>query len=490
MPALSLLDKQRAVAAPGFNRWLVPPAALAIHLSIGQVYAFSVFKEPLTRVLGIAKPGPGDWSQPEIAWVFSIAIAVLGLSTALFGGWLERVGPRKVMFAAACCFGAGFMVAAAGVHLHQIWLLYVGYGVIGGIGLGLGYISPVATLVRWFPDRPGMATGMAIMGFGGGAVLGGPLERFLYGRFAGPHSVGVAEAMVVMGVLYFCFMMFGVFTIRTPAPGWKPQGWTPQAKSSAMITTHNVRVATAMGTPQFYLLWLVLCLNTTAGIGIIEQASPMIREMFTGHWPDLAVATAAATGFVGLLSLFNMGGRFFWSTTSDYIGRKGTYTAFFILGAILYSLVPFTRVGHLNSIALFVLLCGVLLSMYGGGFATMPAYVRDLFGARDLSQIYGRLLTAWSVAGVLGPAMVNYIREYQIHRGVAPANAYSTVLYVMSGLLAVGLVCNLLIRPVSEHAYATDGAAPPPAAAGSSSSEPPLRQTTFPSRQEQTGTNA
>ena len=451
MAALSFLDKHYAVARPGFSRWLVPPAALAIHLSIGQVYAFSVFKAPLTKALGITQSLPQDWSQPEIAWIFSIAIAVLGLSTALFGGWLERVGPRRVMFTAACCFGAGFELAALGVHLHQIWLLYLGYGIIGGIGLGLGYISPVATLVRWFPDRPGMATGLAIMGFGGGAMIGSPLALYLMRHFANPHSVGATQAMMVMGALYFAFMMFGVFTIRTPAPGWKPEGWTPKPKPSGMITTHNVAWQSALRTPQFYLLWLVLCLNTTAGIGIIEQASPMIREMFNGH-----VTEAAAAGFVGILSLFNMGGRFFWSTTSDYIGRKATYAAFFLIGVVLYSLVPSTGAEHWNSVPIFVLICGVLLSMYGGGFSTMPAFVRDLFGARDLSQIYGRLLTAWGVAGVLGPVLVNYIRRYQLDRGVPAAGAYATVLYVMSGMLFVGLICDLLIRRINERYYVSE----------------------------------
>lgn len=478
MPAaLSFLDKHYAVASSGYNRWLVPPAALAIHLSIGQVYAFSVFKIPLTQVIGIDRHAANDWSQPEVAWIFSIAIAFLGISTAVFGGWLERVGPRKVMFAAAVCFGFGFLVAATGVHWHLIWLLYLGYGVIGGIGLGMGYISPVATLVRWFPDRPGMATGLAIMGFGGGAIVAGPLERFLMAHFRSASSVGVSQAMLVMGILYFCFMMYGVFLIRTPPPGWKPAGWTPKAQAAGgMITTHQVNWQAALRTPQFYLLWLVLCLNTTAGIGIIEQASPMIQDMFSGKWATTALAVAAATGFVGLLSLFNMGGRFFWSTTSDFIGRKWTYTCFFILGTILYALVPWTGVQRWNSIALFVLFCGVLISMYGGGFATMPAYVRDLFGARDLSQIYGRILTAWSVAGIAGPALVNYIREFQINHGVARTNAYSTVLYVMSGLLFVGLICNALVRPVDARAYATDDTTPP----GGRGFEPVVRPGTAP----------
>jgi MFS family permease len=482
VPALSFLDKHYAVAPPGFSRWLVPPAALAIHLSIGEVYAFSVFKIPLTQAIGITERNPAvDWSQPEIAWIFSIAIAFLGISTAVFGGWLERVGPRKVMFAAACCFGGGFLVGAAGVHWHQIWLLYLGYGVIGGIGLGLGYISPVATLVRWFPDRPGLATGLAIMGFGGGALIGSPLERFLMSYFRSPTSVGVTGAMVVMGIAYFCFMMFGVFTIRTPPPGWRPAGWAPKPQAAGgMITTHVVDWHTALRTPQFYLLWLVLCLNTTAGIGIIEQASPMIQDMFAGTWATPAIAAAAATGFVGLLSLFNMGGRFFWSAISDYIGRKWTYMCFFVIGVTLYALVPQSGVQRWNSIALFVLFCGVLISMYGGGFSTMPAFVRDLFGARDLSQIYGRILTAWSVAGIAGPSLVNYIREYQLNHGVARTNAYSTVLYVMSGLLFLGLICNALIRPVSERAYATEDGGP----AGPRGFDPVVRPETAPTQQQ------
>lgn len=466
MAALSFLDKGRAVARPGFNRWLVPPAALAIHLSIGQVYAFSVFNKPLSVALGITDPTPADWKQTEIGWIFSIAILVLGLSTAIFGGWLERVGPRKVMFVAACCFGAGFEVGALGVHLHQLWLLYLGYGVIGGIGMGLGYISPVATLVRWFPDRPGMATGLAIMGFGGGALIGSPLALYLMRHFANGHSVGATKTMIVMGAIYFVFMMFGVFTIRTLPPGWKPAGWTPPAKPTGMITTRNVAWQSAVRTPQFYLLWLALCLNTTAGIGIIAQAAPMIQDIF-------GRSKEAAAGFVSIISLFNMGGRFFWSTTSDYIGRKSTYATFFILGCALFALLPSTDAQHLNSILLFVLMCGVLISMYGGGFSTMPAFVRDLFGPRDLSQIYGRILTAWGVAGVLGPLLVNYIREHQIARGVPKTGAYATVLYIMSGLLLLGLICDLLIRRISERYYGAEPAQPAAAGPGAAPQSSP-----------------
>lgn len=454
---LSFLDRQHSVAHPGFSRWLVPPAALAIHLSIGQVYAYSVFKIPLTLSLGITKPTADDWRQDQIAWMFSIAIAVLGISAAVFGRWLEDAGPRKAMFAAASCFGGGFLVAALGVHLHVIWLLYLGYGVLGGIGLGLGYISPVSTLIKWFPDRPGMATGMAIMGFGGGGMIGSPLALFLMNHFHSAKSVGAAATMVTMGILYFSFMMFGVFTIRIPAPGWKPAGWTAPTKSSAMITTHNVTVNNAMLTLQFWLLWIVLCTNVTAGIGILEQASPMIQEMFKGR-----VLAKAAGGFVGLLSLFNMLGRFFWSSTSDYIGRKPTYFIFFLLGISLYLLVPYTGRNHLNSVTLFVMLCVIIITMYGGGFATIPAYLRDLFGTMHVSAIHGRLLTAWSVAGILGPLLVNSIRQYRIGQGVDPTVAYTTVLYVMAGLLALGLVCNLLVGPVNERFHVKDYSRPAP----------------------------
>jgi MFS family permease len=421
---------------------------LAIHLSIGQVYAYSVFKIPLTRAIGVTHSVTGDWRQDQIAWMFSIAIAFLGISAAAFGRWLEDAGPRKAMFAAASCFGGGFLVAAIGVSLHQVWLLYLGYGVLGGIGLGLGYISPVSTLIKWFPDRPGMATGMAIMGFGGGGMIGSPLALFLMNRFHSTNSVGASQAMVAMGIIYFCFMMFGVFTIRIPPPDWKPQGWTPPVRPPAMVTARQVSVSNAMLTPQFWLLWVILCTNVTAGIGILEQASPMIQEMFKG-----TVGAIAAGGFVGLLSLFNMLGRFFWSSTSDYIGRKPTYMIFFLLGITLYAFLPHTGHDQLNSVSLFVILCVVILSMYGGGFATIPAYLRDLFGTMHVSAIHGRLLTAWSVAGVAGPLLVNYIRKYRLESGVDPAIAYSTVLYVMAGLLALGLLCNLMVRPVAEKYY-------------------------------------
>jgi len=461
MALLSFLDRERSVAHPGYSRWLVPPAALAIHLAIGQAYAFSVFKIPLSQLIGVSKPAAGDWKQTQIAWIFSLAIVMLGLSAAAFGKWLEGAGPRKAMFVSAVCFALGFYISYFGVISHQLWLLYLGYGFVGGIGLGLGYISPVSTLIKWFPDRPGLATGMAIMGFGGGAMIGAPLSIKLMAFFKSAGDLGVGRTFLAMGTIYFIFMMFGVFTIRVPRDGWKPEGWTQPARANAMITTHNVDVNTAFGTKQFWLLWIVLCTNVTAGIGIIEQASPMIQELFKG-----AIGPVAAGGFVGLLSLFNMAGRFFWSTVSDYIGRKQTYFVFFALGAVLYFFLPQTGANHLNSIALFVGISAILLSMYGGGFATVPAYLRDLFGTYHVSAIHGRLLTAWSAAGVLGPVLVNYMREAQLARGVDKTSAYQTVLHVMAGLLVVGLVANLLVRPVAEKYWLKDGSAVP--AGGSS----------------------
>ncbi|GAC1667222.1 MAG: OFA family MFS transporter [Steroidobacteraceae bacterium] len=439
----SFLDRQHTVAAPDFNRFLVPPAALAVHLSIGQAYAISTFNLPLTKLIGITHSASGDWDLKQVGWIFSIAIVFLGSSAAVFGRWVEEVGPRKSMFTAALCFSGGFLLSAVGIHLHQLWLLYFGYGVLGGCGLGIGYISPVSTLIKWFPDRPGMATGMAIMGFGGGALIAAPLSVMLMEHFKTPLSNGVLETFVTMGVIYFMFMMIGVYAVRVPAPGWKPAGWVAPVKPKPLVTSENVAVDVAWRTRQFWLLWGVLCMNVTAGIGVLGQASPMIQEIFSGR-----VAPAAAAGFVGLLSLFNMGGRFFWASMSDYIGRRNTYAVFFLLGIVLYLSVP--TLGHLGSIGLFVAAFCIILSMYGGGFATIPAYLRDMFGTYQVGAIHGRLLTAWSVAGVLGPVLVNYIRQYQIDNGVPKAQAYSVTMYIMCGLLLIGFLCNVAMRPVNE----------------------------------------
>jgi MFS family permease len=441
-----LLSKERITAGPGFNRWLIPPCALATHLCIGQAYALSVFNLPLSRELGIGKSIAGDWKLTQLGWIFTIAIFVLGTSAALFGKWVQSEGPRKSGFVAALCWGAGFLVGALGIKLHQLWLVYLGYGVLGGCGLGIGYITPVSTLIAWFPDRRGMSTGMAIMGFGGGALIASPLSIALMKHFESPTSTGVAATWVVLGIIYFVYMMGGAFGYRVPAPGWKPAGWTEPAAStdeSAMITRHNVTPAEALRTPQFWLMWIVLCFNVTAGIGVLGQASAMIQEVFRG-----TITAGAAAGFVGLLSLFNMGGRFLWASLSDRIGRKATYAIFFTLGPALYALVPLA--GKLSSVVLFVSAFCLILTMYGGGFATIPAYLADVFGTKYVSAVHGRLLTAWSVAGVLGPVLVNYIREAQIEHGVPKYQAYNVTMYIMAGLLVIAFFANIRVKAVAQ----------------------------------------
>ena len=475
-----LLSRERIVAKPGFNRWLVPPAALAIHLSIGMAYGFSVFWLPLSRAVGISEPvpcpqhtsffelltmGDCDWKISTLGWMYTLFFVFLGSSAAVFGAWVERVGPRKTGFVAALCWSSGFFISALGVYYHQIWLLWLGSGVIGGCGLGLGYISPVGTLIKWFPDRRGMATGMAIMGFGGGAMIGAPLADTLMRHFATPTSVGVWQTFVAMGAIYFISMMAGAFGYRVPPPDWKPAGWIPRAQQTSMITAGNVHVSRAWRTPQFWFLWTLLCMNVSAGIGVIGIASPMIQEIFGGRLIGVSGTLQELTaeqkvqlasigaGFAALLSLFNIAGRIGWASFSDYIGRKRTYVIFFALGFLLYSMAPFA--GRTGSVTLFVVIFCIILTMYGGGFATIPAYLADIFGTQYVGAIHGRLLTAWSTAGVLGPVLVNYIREYQIERGVPNAQAYNVTMYVLAGLLVVGLICNLLVKPVDERYYMT-----------------------------------
>jgi MFS family permease len=482
--SLGWLSKERTVAGPGFNRWLVPPAALAIHLCIGMAYGLSVFWLPLSRAIGIKESiscgkaedffaeflqqvgaSNCDWKVTYLAWAFSLGIVFLGLAAAIWGGWLERVGPRKAGVVAALCWCGGLVVAALGVAEHQILLLWLGLGVIGGIGLGLGYISPVSTLIKWFPDRRGMATGMAIMGFGGGAMIGAPLANKLMQYFATPTSVGVWETFLALAMIYFVFMMAGAFGYRVPPLGWQPAGWTAPARSSAssMITNEHVHLNRAWRTPQFWLIWGVLMLNVSAGIGILAMASPLLQEVFGGRligvdlgFNDLSldqkkqIATLAA-GFTGLLSLFNIGGRFFWASLSDRIGRKTTYFIFFILGMALYASTP--SLAHAGQLALFVAAFCVILTMYGGGFATVPAYLADMFGTQMVGAIHGRLLTAWSTAGIVGPLLVTYIRDSQLEAGVPKALAYDNTMYILAGLLLVGFLCNLLVRPVAGHHY-------------------------------------
>jgi MFS family permease len=447
-----LLDRSRTIAPAGYNRWLVPPAALAIHLAIGQAYAFSVFNKPLGSLISgdPAHPAPTDWTPGQIGWTFSIAIVLLGLSAAIFGKWLERVGPRKAMLAASLCFGGGFLIGSYGVHVHSLPLLYFGYGFVGGIGLGIGYISPVSTLIKWFPDRKGVATGMAIMGFGGGAMIGSPLAVALMNHFKGSAPQGVAPTFIVMGIIYLLFMQWGVWTIRVPADDWKPAGYVPNEEHSALITTGNVSADNAIKTPQFWLLWVVLLCNVTAGIGVLETASPLIQETFSdaAMGAGRGVTAAAAAGFVGLLSLFNLLGRFFWSSASDKIGRKPIYLIYFGLGVVLYSLIP--TLGHNLQLTLFVVVACLIISMYGGGFSTAPAFLSDLFGKYQVGAIHGRLLTAWSTAGVLGPLIVHSLSEGRKAAGFTGAAAYQTVFYTMAGLLAVGFLADLAVTAVNE----------------------------------------
>ncbi len=483
MAAFDILDKEHTIAGAGFNRWLVPPAALAIHLCIGMAYGFSVFWLPLSRAIGIKDPiacakdigllaeifaTSCDWKVSMLGWMYILFFVLLGSSASLFGGWLEHAGPRKAGVVSALCWCGGLVMSALGVYTHQIWLMWLGSGVIGGIGLGLGYISPVSTLIKWFPDRRGMATGMAIMGFGGGAMIGAPLADKLMKLFAGPASVGVWQTFLVMAAIYFVFMLGGALSYRVPPSGWKPAGWTPPAAKSAnaMITSRHVHVSKVWGIPQFWYLWGVLCLNVSAGIGILGMASPLLQEVFAGRllgvdlaFNDLSAAqkgqtAAIAAGFTGLLSLFNIGGRFVWASCSDYLGRKATYFVFLVLGLALYAAIP--GMGHGGHLALFVGFFCIILSMYGGGFATIPAYIADLFGTQMVGAIHGRILTAWAAAGVLGPILVNYIRDYQLDHGVPKAQAYDVTMYVLAGLIMLGLLCNLMVRPLADKHFMSD----------------------------------
>ncbi|MBS0377145.1 MAG: OFA family MFS transporter [Proteobacteria bacterium] len=471
-PAAGLLQRERTIARPGFNRWLVPPAALAIHLCIGMAYGFSVFWLPMSKLLpGAPMCSAGfiaeltatdcNWSVADVTHIFETFIAMLGISAAIWGAWLEHAGPRKSGLIAALCWGGGLIVGGYGVSIHQLWLVYLACGFVGGIGQGLGYITPVSTLIKWFPDRRGMATGFAIMGYGGGAMIGSPLAVALMGRFTHDAVPGVATTLMVMGVLYLVAMSLGAFGFRVAPAGWKPAGWTaPSASGNSMITTRHVHLNVAWRTPQFWLIWGVLCMNVTAGIAVIAMASPMLQEVFGGRLLGLDVGStaltdlqkaalaAAAAGLVGLISLFNSLGRIFWASASDFLGRKKTYFIFFTLGMLLYALLP--TWGHLALAGLFVASVCIILTMYGGGFATVPAYLADIFGTQMVGAIHGRLITAWSVAGVAGPALIAKLRETQLAHGIPKNLVYDRTLYIMVGLLFVGFICNLLVRPVNE----------------------------------------
>ncbi len=492
----SFLSKEYITANANFNRWLVPPAALAIHLSIGMAYGFSVFWKPLGNALMGADGKPlaacaagattvaeklsgtaraltatdCNWTQFDLGWMYTLFFVLLGCSAALWGGWLEREGPRKAGLVSLLCWCGGLLISAYGVYAHQLWMMWLGSGVIGGIGLGLGYISPVSTLIKWFPDRRGMATGMAIMGFGGGAMIGSPLATKLMTYFTSPGNVGVWQTFVTLAAIYSVFMLCGALGYRVPPVGWKPANWTPPATAkNTMIATRHVHLKNAHKTPQFWLLWIVLCMNVSAGIGIIGAAAPMLQETFGGALigqPELgfadikkdealtAAAAAVGAGFVGLISLFNIFGRIGWASSSDKLGRKRTYFIFFTLGAILYCTA--TYMAGMKSLALFVACFCVIASMYGGGFATIPAYLADMFGTQFVGAIHGRLLTAWSTAGILGPVVVNYMHDTRLEQGVPFDQVYAPIFVVLAGLMVVGFIANMLVKPVADQYFMTD----------------------------------
>ena len=569
----SFLMKDRIVARPGFNRWLVPPASIAIHLCIGSVYAWSIFNPALIKEFGVVTSAAGDWSLSDVVWIFSVAIVFLGLAAAIAGKWLEEVGPRCVGVTAAFLWGGGFIIGSMGIVSHQLWLVYLGYGVLGGCGLGLGYVSPVSTLIRWFPDRRGMATGMAIMGFGGGAMIGAPLKSFLLKLYAeaptylgpenaiqliteggrrfaetaagklevviasaseaakmaipgdagvyvvGTGNTGAAGTFLTLGIVYFVVMMIAAFSYRIPAKGWKPAGWNPPHESESakrMISHNHVHIDQALRTPQFWMLWIVLCFNVTAGIGVIGVAKTMMTEIFGSTLPSVATAAFAGT-YVLMISVFNMCGRFFWASMSDFIGRKNTYHCFFVIGALLYLSIPYaaSAVSADPSVMWLVMFYGatmIIFTMYGGGFATIPAYLADIFGTLHVGGIHGRLLTAWSTAGVLGPFAITYLRNMSINDAIsnlaakvdpaafqakfgsplnqlnelvaaktvtvsklmeiAPAGTidptpslYNTTMYVMAALLVVAFFSNLMIRPVHQKHH-VDNTHPATATAG------------------------
>jgi MFS family permease len=470
------LDRGRTVAGPHFNRWLLPPAALAIHLSIGMAYGFSVFWLPLSKALPgapactatagwISELTAGcNWRVESVNITFILFTVVLGLAAAVWGNWVERVGPRKSAVVAAACWCGGLALGSIAINLHQLWLFWLGTGVIGGIGLGLGYLSPISVLIRWFPDRRGMATGMAVMGFGGGAMVGAPLAVMLMRHFQTPGEPGVAATFLALAVIYATFMLGGAFGYRLPPRGWRPTGWVPP-KDGPVTLSHSVHVSRAWKTPTFWCIWGALCMNISAGIGVLSMASPMLQEIFGGRLlgNDLGIdalnadqhaqIAIIAVGFTGILSLFNIAGRFFWAVLSDRIGRRNTFYCFFLIGIPLYAAMPVLGAG--GHIILFVAGFCVIMSMFGGAFATVPAYLSDMFGTEMVSAIQGRVLTAWSTAGVIGPLLMSAIRNQQIESSTALARAYDPAFYLLAGLLFAGLVCNALVRPVAERHFMT-----------------------------------
>ena len=416
-----------APAARAENRWRIPIGAVAVHICIGSVYAWSTFNRPFQALL----PNAPSWFRPPYT-TYSTALVLLGLSAAFGGPWVERKGPRVAATAAAWLFGIGLLIGGMALTWGQPVLLFLGMGVICGAGCGLGYISPVSTLVKWFPDRRGMATGMAIMGFGGGAALASPLNVRLMAW------LGVPTAVITLGAIYFVVIMLGARILRRPPPDWKPAGWNAAEKTAQISVTRNA----ALRTPQFYLLWSILFINVTAGIGILAQASPLVQDIF-GQTP------AEAANFVLLLSLFNLAGRFVWSSSSDYLGRRNTYTIFFAVQIVLFLLIP--GLAGRGAWALFEASLFVVVSIYGGGFATIPAFLADVFGPDNVGAIHGAVLTAWSAAAIAGPVIVTELSNrarIALAPGASHVHIYDSPLQVLAGLLTVGFLLTLLVRPL------------------------------------------
>ncbi len=419
-----------------FNRWLIPVAAVLVQICIGSVYAWSTFNRPINALF------PAPPADRWLAWfkapyiTFSAALVLLGLSAAFGGPWVERRGPRAAATAAACFFSAGLLIGGLGLRIGQEWLVFVGMGIIGGIGCGLGYIAPVSTLVKWFPDRRGMATGMAIMGFGAGAFLAGYLNAYLI------DHIGVANTLFALGVVYFVIMNIGARIIRRPAPGWQPKGWVPRTVANQVPGEASLTRNAAVRTYQFWLLWGMLFVNVTAGIGILAQASPMMQDMF-------GKTALQAAAVVSIISLFNAGGRFFWASLSDYIGRRMTYFVFFTLGFLLFLAIP--RLGAAGEWIFFQIALYVVFTMYGGGFATIPAFLADMFGPNNVGAVHGVILTAWSAAAVAGPVIITQLSDSAkaaLVPGASKVHIYDQPLQVLACLLAAGFLLTLFVRPL------------------------------------------
>lgn len=396
------------------NRWLIAAAAVGIHISIGSVYSWSVFTNPLRE--------KHDWGLSEISLTFSIAILFLGLSAAFMGHFVERYGPRISGMIASACFGAGLLGAGFADSIGSLYMLYFFYGALGGIGLGIGYITPVSSLVKWFPDRRGLATGLAIMGFGFASLIASPVIAKLI------NGIGISNTFYLLGAIYFALMFLSSLYLAPPPKDWQPEGMKDQDQKEEKKTKDLAQLTAneAVKTVRFWALWSMLFINVTCGIAVISVASPMAQDI-------AGLSAGAAATMVGIMGLFNGFGRIGWATVSDYIGRPNVYTTFFALQTVAFLLLP-----NVTNAFLFQILIYLILTCYGGGFASIPAYIGDLFGTKQLGAIHGYILTAWAAAGLVGPLVVSWIRE--------TTNSYSLTLYIFTGAFVAALAISLLIR--------------------------------------------